>query len=445
MRNIGNTYTIFCLLFLMVPFVVGCSSGNQENESNGRTSLRYSFWGTPEIVEIEKDLIATFEAQNPDIDIIEEHVPATTADAYRMKILTGFAGSAAPDIIFIEKSQFKAFAARNAFLDLTPFIESEPAFPIDDFNQTILDAFTHEGNCYAIPRDIGTMALFYNVDMFEKAGLPFPPSTWDFDDWNWESFRKLTIALTKDFDGDGRTDQWGLVMGHWTDQWAPFIYQNGGDILLNKHCVLDSPQNIETLQFLSDLTHKDKVMPSFEDMVSNQGTNSLELFRSGKAAIFATGSWTNSSLFQRAQFRWDIAPYPEKKVKATTWHGSALAICSQSKNREAAWRFLKFTTLKEVQLRMASSGLSIPSRQSVALSNEFMAIPGLPRNMRVFIEGLKYARAPYIQEVPKLDYILNPGQAMSPIWSNRRPVGEVLSEITEEINSLIEQDKVELY
>ena len=104
-----------------------------------------------------------------------------------------------------------------------------------------------------------------------------------------------------------------------------------------------------------------------------------------------------------------------------------------------------FTNQGRNNLDLFRSGLLIPSRQSVALSEEFMAIPGLPPNMRVFIEGLKYARAPYIQEVPKLDYILSPGQAMAPIWSNRRPVGEVLSEITEEINSLIEHNKVELY
>lgn len=444
--KIRLTPAVLCFLWILPIIVGGCSSGEKGGTEDGKIQLRFSFWGTPEEAQITEDLIQAFEAENPDVEIIAEHVPATSADAYRMKILTGFAGSVAPDILFVERSQFKAFASKKAFTDLTPYIESEADFPLKDFNPIILDAFTHEGRCYAIPRDIGIMVVFYNVNIFEEAGLPFPPNTWEDDKWTWEAFRKTAIALTKDFEKDGRTDQWGLVMDTWTDQWAPYIYQNKGDILLNKHCVLDSPQNIETFQFLSDLIHKDKVMPSPEDLVSGMGRNSLDLFRSGKAAMYPTGFWTNSSLILRgADFRWDVGAYPMKEAKATCWHGSALAICSQSKNPSVAWRFLKFTTKKEVQLRLASSGLLIPSRQSVSVSKEFLEIPGLPKNMPVFIEGLKYARSPYIQEVPELDYMVRPEQGLSAVWNGRKPVAEVLHELTAKINEVIDQKKVELY
>ena len=152
-------------------------------------------------------------------------------------------------------------------------------------DQGVADFTTADGGQFGLPRDLNTIALYYNKDMFDAAGIPYPDDTWD-----WAKLVDVAKQLTKDGNGDGKADQWGFYT-ETTDMenyWLSLVWQNGGDILApdGKSTLLGTDQAAGGIQFLQDLIWKDKVMP---DPAISAETG--DAFEQGQAAMEANGSW----------------------------------------------------------------------------------------------------------------------------------------------------------
>src|SRR4051812_39068257 len=219
-------------------------------------TIEYSIWGDPTELKNQQAIVDAFHAVEPKITV---KVSVSDWDTYWDKLQTGLAGGAAPDVFAMDGPLFPDYSSRDVLLDLTPYIQKE-SYPLTSLNELAVKDFTIDGKQLGLPRDLNVIALFYNKDLFDKAGVAYPDDSWD-----WQKLVDVAKQLTKDTNSDGKTDQWGLYT-ETTDMenyWSSLVWQNGGDILApdGKTTVLDTPQATGGLQFLQDLIWKEKVVP----------------------------------------------------------------------------------------------------------------------------------------------------------------------------------------
>jgi ABC-type glycerol-3-phosphate transport system substrate-binding protein len=339
------------------------------------TEVKVAFWGSPEEIDIVTKALEPWRKAHPQIHVRFEHTPYT---GYDSKILTRIAGGAAPDVIAAEVNYFVTFATRGVFIDLKPYVDRDPHFELNDFFPAIVDRFTYEGKLYAIPRDVAPFAcVFYNKDLFDAAGLPYPK-----DDWTWDDLLETAKKLTKR-GGTGRITQYGIY--GWA--WQNFIYGNGGALVDNVKAptktLLDDPKSVEGLQFYSDLINKHQVMPA-PLALANLGMGVDMMFASGRLGMFLSGIWETPALRQKYSFRWDVAMFPKNRngVRKFGSGGTGYGVLRSSRSPREAWEVVKALTSPEVQGELAERGLAQPARRSVAAGKAWALNPLPPENKK---------------------------------------------------------------
>jgi len=364
---------------LVTAFLNSCG---KTKVSDGTVEIKVAFWGSPQEIEIITHSIEPWQKANPNIKIRFEHTPYS---GYDSKILTRIAGGAAPDVIATEANYFVTFAKKDVFENLAPFIERDSDFPKDDFFPEILNRFTVNGNIYAIPRDVAPFAcVFYNKDLFDQAGIPYPS-----DDWNWDDLLQKAKALTKK-DESGRIVQYGFY--GWA--WQNFIYGNGGalvdDVKNPTITKIDDPLSVEGLQFFSDLINLHHVMPT-PVALSNLGMGVDTMFSSGRLAMFLSGIWETPSL-RNYNFNWDVAMFPKntKGIRRFGTGGSGYGVLKSSKHKKEAWEVVKALAGPAGQIQLGEKGLAQPALRSISGGEHWAAHPGLPKNKSMLNDAVQY-------------------------------------------------------
>ncbi len=195
--------------------------------------LRWSMWSdTPEETKVWKDLAEDVHKKNPDITVNLETV--TFAD-YWDKLSTQIASENEADIVAMQSLRMPGFAVRGALQSLEPFIEDDSGFDVEDFFEPIRQGLSSEGELYALGYDIGPILLYYNKDLFNKAGVEPPsPET----PMSWEEFREKAEQLT-----DPAAKEYGFVTQPVFDSIVPWTWSGGGDYMnaAETECTLDTP------------------------------------------------------------------------------------------------------------------------------------------------------------------------------------------------------------
>jgi multiple sugar transport system substrate-binding protein len=286
-----------------------------------------------------------------------------TPDDYDQRIQTMIAGGESPDIIQLAEA-VHSYSSRGQLLGL-----NELAANIDldaRFGSNYLQ-YQGEGNLYAMPDRGGAMIVYYNIDMFDAAGLEYPSA-----EWTWEEFHAAAQALTI-VEGD-EVVQYGFAAGGWWPWWLSFIYQNGGSLFDEAgQPNFNTPEVVEALNFYNDLVYTSRVAPSPEDY-ANLGTNSPDpLFAQGKVAIIMTGFWNIASLRTVENLNWDIAPVWQNVERGTVSFGSGLAISSDTEHPEEAFQIIDFLTGAEAQAVIVERGQDAPANVEALQSDLFLS------------------------------------------------------------------------
>jgi len=412
-------------VFFLILIVGLTSCQKKEKREN---EIEVTFWGSIEEIKIMQKLASEWNSQHKDIKIVLQHIPTGN---YVQKILTRIAGGDPPDIIFSEVNDFVMFNSKNIFLDLSQFIKKDKEFSLDKFFPQIIKRFKKGESIYLIPRDIAPFAcVYYNKDLFRKKGVPFPT-----DDWKWKDLLEKAKKLTET--KDGKT----VCYGFYTIFWENFVYSSGGGIVDNpdnpKKCILNSKKSLRGLQFYYDLIHKYHVMPSPEVMVGMQ-MGALQMFMSGKLAMYGSGIW-EVPLFRKIKtFSWDIVMFPKgpEGIRAFGSGGSGYGILKTCKNPSYAWEVLKFLTGEKAQKLLAESGLAQPSNIEIA-RNFFAKSPLPPENKKMLNEAVKYVV--FEPDNPKWreakDKYLN--QTLELIFNGQLPLKRGINEAVKKINSFL--------
>jgi multiple sugar transport system substrate-binding protein len=344
-------------------------------------TLTYTSWELyPQQAENERNtLVAPFEAQFPNIKI--ENSAVAGFDAYWQKIQTLYATGQAPDVYAMSVGVEWDFANEEKIIDIDDRVKAD--MPKDDYFQSSLPMLRYpdpSGRLYAFPFQWVCSVLYYNKDLFDKAGAPYPDETWTYE---------TLLDAAKELTGEG---QFGFSSNSAHNVLDAAIYANGGKVLNDdyKTCALaDSPEAIETIQWFVDLILKEKVAPD-ADQSRNIGLGTSNThFQTGRVAMAIDGSWQIPTT-RGVDFNWDIAMVPSGTEKRVIYGGpDSLSISSTTPNVEQAWEFLKFAVGPARTVESFGAGV-VPIYKATAQSEAWLQEGQAPANMKVILESEPY-------------------------------------------------------
>jgi len=365
-----------------------CAQCARKEAHQGKTRIRFSFWGSFVELQLWERMKELHEKRHPDVVVDLQYSPGE----YHRKLRLQFISKTACDVIMVDDEFFPTYCAANHLFDLEPFIrEQNDRLRLDDFLPTSIESFTYNGTRYAMPWDGFSMLVFYNKDLFDREGLPYPE-----DEWTWEQFRELSRALTKDLDGDGRTDQFGCNLGFDWLSVEPLIWSYGGRILTEdrSRCAMNSPETIAALQFIYDLKFEDKVMPGTGEL-SGMATEIQIL--TGRIAMLQAAAYILNNMRDVEAMRWDIVHMPSGPAgKATRVSWDGLAVYANSDHPREAWRFIETVLSDEGQELVGSLQRAMPVRRSAVLAH--YVTEDTPQEEKKFLEAMEYGRPTPITE-----------------------------------------------
>ncbi len=346
-----------------------------------QTVVKYmAFSPAPDYIPQLEATIAAFETAHPDIDVQYE---TQSYNEYFTKLQTVIAAGQAPDAFELNYENFVSFANKGALADLGPLIAADTGFSTAIYNPTALAAFTQNGKQYGLVESFSNVVLFYNKDLFDKAGVAYPTA-----DWTWKEELAAAQKLT-----DPATGVWGDFAPIQFYEFYKTIAQNGGAMFNadKTEVTLDTPANVETLQWMVDKISKYHVTPSDVELA---GQTDGDLFKAGKIAMLRTGIWMFGDFTTNAKFNWDIQLEPGNTAKAHHFFANGVAVSATSPNAAAAYEWLKFlTSSKEAVDIRIKAGWELPAVSDPAYVQGYLDQP-IPASRDVVFKALDTAVTP---------------------------------------------------
>jgi multiple sugar transport system substrate-binding protein len=354
--------------------------------------ISFMIFGDPAEKAAYESLVSAFKQHAPDIQVDLIHIPSQ--NDYRTRLGTDFAAGTPADVVLINYRRYASFAAKGVLEPLGPYLAQSRLVKESDFYPEAIAPFYWRGTLMCIPQNLSSLVVYYNKKLFQQAGVADPSA-----DWTWDVFLQAAKALTKDTDGDGVIDQYGLGTEASIFRAAPFIWQNGGELVdpptAPTKLALETPAAKEAIQWFVDLQVKHKVVP---DRVQEQAEASENRFQNGQLGMFLNSRRGVPTYREISGFDWDVAPLPQGKQRAGILHADAYCMPAASKNKASAWAFVEFANSPEGQTTVAKSGRTVPSLKAVAESPAFLNPAVKPANSKVFLDVI-----PYIRGVPVME------------------------------------------
>ncbi|MFC5470718.1 ABC transporter substrate-binding protein [Cohnella suwonensis] len=401
------------LLVAIMTFISACGSGNNNNAESGSASpsappsaspsalpsdspepakdpvtiklMMYTANGQEETL---KAMVDAFQQANADVKVDYEVVPYADYDT---KLTTLLASGGEPDLFEVGYENFRTYAAKDLLLDLTPTIAADASFKPEIYKKLAYDAFNYDGKQMGVTESFSDVVLFYNKDLFDAKGMKYPDASWTWKE-ELEAAQKLT---------DAKKGIWGTYAPIQFYEFYKTIVQNGGGVFdASGKPTVNSPANVQALQWMLDKASKYKVSPALNDDTFNQPDADLNAFKDGKLAMARFGIW-NFGGFKDVPFKWDIALEPGQTQKAHHFFADGLVASKNTKNADAAWRFMKFISSdpSAVSLRI-NAGWSVPAVADDAVMDAYYKIAP-PESKKVVSEALDTLVLPPVGPKPE--------------------------------------------
>jgi multiple sugar transport system substrate-binding protein len=289
-------------------------------------------------------LADAFTTANPGVKVSVTPVDWGQAVA---KLQTAIAGNTTPDVSQMGTDMMGQFGATGAFEPVPSDIASSTYF------ESAWNTNDVAGVVSGVPWYVETRLLYYRTDIAEKAGITSPPATWDD-----------LMAMAKAMKEKGGS-KFGISLGtkNW-QEYFPFLWQNGGDVVdASGNPALNSPQAVEALTFY-DSFFKAGLTPKSVP----EGFDITPAFVKGDNPMFFSGPW-HLGLIDTAggadfKTKWAIAPMPKKVTGTSFLGGSNVVVFKNSKNKDAAWAFVKFLSDPKTQALWYTTATDLPAVQA---------------------------------------------------------------------------------
>ena len=331
------------VIILLLFLVLGSIGGTQLQQ------VTLQFWGTFDDRSFYDTAISAFEKANPNVKIVYKEYDF--AD-YEKELIDSFAAGTGPDIWLMHNTWLPKHADKIQPLPQETLKgEKAPLFTLKDFQDQFVDValndLTENGQIYALPIYVDTLALYYNRDLFNTAGITSPPKTWDeFND----DVKNLTVL-----DSRGNITRSGAAIGtadninRSTDILTLLMLQSGVKMTNDSHTTATFSQSVNgedvgqrALQYYTDFANPSKSVYTWND----QQHYSIDAFVEGSTAMMFNYSHQIATVRSKsARFNFGIAPAPQiagTPVAVNFANYWAPTVSKQSKNPITAWKFLVY-------------------------------------------------------------------------------------------------------
>ena len=394
-----KAFMVFTFLSIFTLVITACakqptaapSTGIEPAEEKPVEPVKLVFWHQYDKANAEfiDQQVEQFNSEHEDIQV--EAVVQPSYDEYKTLLQSSILSDSTPDIAAVDLIWVPGLVKTGAVQELDSYV-TDTDFNLADFYPMLTDYDTMDGKRYGVPMSANNMQVIWNKDLFTKAGLDpeVPPKTWD-------EMQSMAIKCSDAKNGIVGFEFYTQPTGEGiTWQFQVWLWAAGGKFLNedNTKAAFNTPEGLKALTYVST-------------MLDGNGSvaGPWGAFGDGKACMQLDGSW----LFgyrTGAPFQWEIAlvPHPEGGTSASNVGGERLVIFKNSKNKDAAWEFVKYLTSSETQLKWDIATGFMPVRKSVGEDPEYIKwVNETEPRMLPFVEGMEYAHTrpatPFYNEI----------------------------------------------
>lgn len=342
------------MVFVMVFFIVGSllfGGGSAEKDTKKGVSgtLSVMIWDSNQEPGI-RTIIDEFTAKTG----ITAEIQVVNWNEYWTLLAAGAQGGSLPDVFWMHSNESQRYMSNKLLLDVTDRVARSSIIDVANYPADIWSLYEYNKKYYAVPKDVDTIALWYNRVLFDKAGLAYPNENWTWDDL-YQAAKKLTNV---------ENNTYGFVNVNTNNQagWYNIIYSNNGYVLSEdkKKSGMDLPATIEAMKWYERMIHENLMPP--QNVMSESGEDVL--FQSGKVAMTLQGSWMVAAFRDNAYTlaNCDVAMLPKVAKtgrRASIYNGLGWAISAATKRADDAWKLVEYFGSQEGQLRQAELGITM--------------------------------------------------------------------------------------
>jgi multiple sugar transport system substrate-binding protein len=375
-----------------------------------------------------KQMVAAWNADHPDETVTGQEIPAgkTSEEVIGAAITAGNA----PCLIY-----------NTSPAAVSQFVKQGGLVPLDDFpdgrqyaeqrgGSMVAPYQSGDGKLYQLPWKTNPVMIFYNKDLFTKAGLdPANPQLSTYDDF-LASARKIVSSGAADYAiWPSPTSEF---YQSWFDFYPLFAAETGGTQLVEDgKAQFDSEAGRGVADFWSTI---------YQEGLASQEAAQDDSFAEGNAAMAIVGPWAIAVYGK--DVNWGVVPVPTSQGTPAeeTWTFSDaknVAMYSACENRGTAWDVLKFSTSEQWDGKLLDLSGQMPMRTGLqdAYADYFKANP----EYRTFAD-----QASRTVEVPNVDNSIEIWQTFRDAWTSsvifgKEDVKSALSGAADEVNSLVSE------
>ncbi len=354
----------------------------------------------PGQIEGHNKLAEEYNAAHKDIQIEFLTVPHEERNT---KFSTMVAGNLAPDICMpIGVGGVAAFF--DEWLDIKPYIDRDK-YDLSVFVGLTVQYHTYPDRTLGLPIGVYPEVLYYNEDLFDTAGVDYPPHQYGDETWTYDAMAELARKLTFDEAGNDataagfdwkKTKQWGWDTWEGLRDMAP---RWGGSPLCTtpdyKKAIVNSPEWLAAAQWMADLVWKLHVRANseqataFSEASDPMGSGRVAMWDSQSWMAYAYQGWTDA-------FNWNMAAIPAGPVGVWTDNDADTFVLSKhGTHQDQAWEVAKWFASEEIIPRLTSIWGCVPARSANLAkwkSEQEAAWPN--KDWQVMLDGLDHSGVP---------------------------------------------------
>lgn len=379
-----------------------------------------------------------FEKLNPQYQVLLD--PGNNAQE---KVIVQSIAGVGPDAFDVYvAAQAEAYIKAGIAMDLTDFLGQNGIDIARDTWPGSQGNTVYEGRVYGVPLNASANAIWFNKDLFDKAGIAYPKGR-----MTWGELIDLSKRLTVR-DKNGRPVQFGFYSGF--NAWRDIAAGYGARKFTpdGTRCVIDSEESIASLQFTYDLIFKYKITPTpVEEQTLSAaggwGSGNITQFLGGRLAMAIGGRWWLNLLRGEKSLRLGVIELPTARVRRFAGAGRGMMINRKSKHLDAALRFALYFCQQDYNKLLNRQADGVSAFSAYAADPEFLLNPDYPNETdnAIWAEAMRLSvpeeTSPFITQA---DFLKIEARQLDFVKAQRRSPADALREIARQTNERIMQN-----
>lgn len=291
-----------------------------------------SNWDVPgsNVYEIIDDAIARFEEEHPQIDVVYDS--GIRKEDYSNWLCGKVLKGEMPDVFMVLDNEFPTLANIQALHSLDRFVQGPNGIDVNQFYEATYDAGKWNGTLYGLPYESNLQFMFVNLTLLQNEGIEVPDENWTLDD-----LYRICAQVTKDTDGDGRNDQFGIYNYDWQNSMLAFeerLFEPDGSKTRLQH---DSVSEAIKYAFKLDELREDTTITQND---FDQGRVAFSPMSYAEYKTYKPYPWKVKKF---SRFDWTIIPMPAKNAGdiSSATDSLLMSMSATTDHPQEAWELLK--------------------------------------------------------------------------------------------------------